>query len=548
MKALIIDDEKHVRDAIRLLVDWGRYGITSIHEAKDGQEGIALIQEHQPELIFTDMMMPNTDGAAVMEWSAKHAPASKLIVISGHDDFRLVRNAVTFGSIDYILKPIEPAQLNEAILRATEELRKEEQERSRSRSLAMELNRLKPMYVEQYFCSVLNEPGTPAAMPAELQRELGLDEPLRRLRAALVSLELSSPAVREKFAASGPDLMFFALTNIVNEVLSSRASGYAFRNWGKEQELVLVLWGEGESAPGPILEAVNAALRDTLRTRFVFGLSEAASFPQGAGGAYEQAKLALLRRNVLGPSSDYVLYEEAAVKRGAPLLSFHEYEEQIRFAVQGGSKDHIQRALGAWFEHIEKSGFISFEQLTLWQGHFELTKTLWEQRDGDGGDGGDAGNVAPAGEELTQQPLRIPVTAEGRFDYPAWKEAVYQQVKVVSDRILSKDKERGIIREIAKFLEQRAHEDITLQDVANHFYLSREYISRKFKQEMNENVSDYIAGIRMNRAKELLGNRALKISQVAEQVGFQDEKYFSKVFKKWTGCTPNDYRKGHYGE
>ncbi|MCR2805218.1 response regulator [Paenibacillus soyae] len=545
MKALIIDDEKHVRDAIRLLVDWSKYGITSIHEAKDGQEGIALIGEHKPELIFTDMMMPNTDGAGVMEWAAKHAPASKLIVISGHDDYRLVRNAITFGSIDYILKPIEPAQLNEAIAKATEELRKEEQERSRSRSIAMELKRLKPMYVEQFFCSVLNEPSAHAAMSEEIRRELRLDEPLRRARVALVSLELSSPAVREKFAASGPDLMFFALTNITNEVLASREAGYAFRYWGKEQELVLVLWGEGELAPDESLKAVNAALRDTLKTRFVFGLSEPLAFPVGAGEAYEQAKLALLRRNVLGRAVDYVLYDEAAAKRGNPLLSFHEFEEQIRFAVQGGSKDHIQRALGAWFEHIEKSGFVSFEQLTSWQGHFELTKTLWEQP-GSGSEEADGGTGAE--EALPCNPLRIPVTAEGRFDYPAWKDAVYQQVKLVSDRILSKDKERGVIREIAKFLEQRASEDITLQDVANHFYLSREYISRKFKQEMNENVSDYIAGIRMNRAKELLGNRSLKISQVAEQVGFQDEKYFSKVFKKWTGCTPNDYRKGHYGE
>lgn len=545
MKALIIDDEKHVRDAIRLLVDWGKYGITSIHEAKDGQEGIALIGEHQPELIFTDMMMPNTDGAGVMEWVAKHAPASKLIVISGHDDYRLVRNAITFGSIDYILKPIEPAQLNDAIAKATEEWRKEEQERSRSRSLAMELNRLKPMYVEQFFCSVLNDPAAHVAMSEAIQRELQLDAPLRRVRIATVSLELSSPAVREKFAASGPDLMFFALTNITNEVLASRGAGYAFRYWGKEQELVLVLWGEGELAPADSLTAVNAALKETLKTRFIFGLSEPADFPGAAGAAYEQAKLALLRRNVLGSSGDYVVHDEASAKRGNPLLSFHEFEEQIRFAVQGGSKDHIQRALSAWFEHIEKSGFASFEQLTLWQGHFELTKTLWEQRDGEVEETAGESGVE---EGLPRNPFRIPVTMEGRFDYPAWKDAVYQQVKVVSDRILSKDKERGVIREIAKFLEQRASEDITLQDVANHFYLSREYISRKFKQEMNENVSDYIAGIRMNRAKELLGNRSLKISQVAEQVGFQDEKYFSKVFKKWTGCTPNDYRKEHYGE
>lgn len=547
MKALIIDDEKHVRDAIRLLVDWTRYGFVSIHEAKDGEEGIELIRTHQPEIIFTDMMMPNVDGVGVMEWAARHAPASKLIVISGHDDFKLVRNAMTYGSIDYILKPIEPAQLNDAINKATEEWRMEEQERHRSRSLAMELNQLKPMVVEQFFCSVLNEPGVPGVMSDAIQRELRLASPIRSIRVAVVSLELSSPAIRDKFALSGLDLMFFALTNICNEILAEHKAGYAFRYWGKEQELVILFWGDGRQAPNT-LAVINEAIASTLKTRFVFGLSSPADFPASAALAYEQARLALLRRNVLASSSDYVVFDEAPAKTVGTLLAFHEFEEQIRFAVQGGSKDHIERALGAWFAHIEKSGFISFEQLTLWQSHFELAKALWEYREAQGNDEKQDAGGYRADDPRPRNASRIPVTPDGRFDFEAWKLAVVEESKAVAERIVSKDKERGVIREIAKFLEQRASEDITLQDVANHFYLSREYISRKFKQEMKENISDYIAGIRMNRAKELLGNRGLKIAQIAEQVGFQDEKYFSKVFKKWTGCTPNDYRKGHYGE
>ncbi|MNW09067.1 HTH-type transcriptional activator Btr [compost metagenome] len=73
--------------------------------------------------------------------------------------------------------------------------------------------------------------------------------------------------------------------------------------------------------------------------------------------------------------------------------------------------------------------------------------------------------------------------------------------------------------------------------------MSREYISRKFKQEFKENLSDYLGRIRIEKARLLLLNPNCKISQIAEQVGYQDEKYFSKVFKKWTGQTPGDYRK-----
>ncbi|MNY48880.1 HTH-type transcriptional regulator YesS [compost metagenome] len=100
-----------------------------------------------------------------------------------------------------------------------------------------------------------------------------------------------------------------------------------------------------------------------------------------------------------------------------------------------------------------------------------------------------------------------------------------------------------MIFEIATFLDKHYHEDISLADIASRFYLSREYISRKFKQEFEVNLSDYLGQIRMSKAKVLLCNPNLRISQVAEMVGYQDEKYFSKVFKKMSGMTPNEYRK-----
>jgi len=86
---------------------------------------------------------------------------------------------------------------------------------------------------------------------------------------------------------------------------------------------------------------------------------------------------------------------------------------------------------------------------------------------------------------------------------------------------------------------------MTLQHISDRFYLSREYISRRFKQEFGENISDYIARVRIEKAKQLLLSPNLRIAQIAEIIGYQDEKYFSKVFKKMVGQSPNEYRKKH---
>ncbi|UOK58539.1 AraC family transcriptional regulator [Bacillus sp. OVS6] len=103
-------------------------------------------------------------------------------------------------------------------------------------------------------------------------------------------------------------------------------------------------------------------------------------------------------------------------------------------------------------------------------------------------------------------------------------------------------KEKNNMQQIEEYLQQHYQEDINLQDIADRFFLSREYISRKFKQDYQATLTDYLTNIRMEKAKKLLENPYLKIYEVAYGVGYQNEKYFSKVFKKQVGLTPNEYR------
>jgi two-component system, response regulator YesN len=94
MKAIIVDDEQHVREGLMLLGDWSRFGIDTIMEAADGNEAIKLIKEHRPEIIFTDMSMPKRDGISLLKWIHSSDLSSKTIVVSGYGDFDYMRNAI----------------------------------------------------------------------------------------------------------------------------------------------------------------------------------------------------------------------------------------------------------------------------------------------------------------------------------------------------------------------------------------------------------------------------------------------------------------------
>lgn len=103
--------------------------------------------------------------------------------------------------------------------------------------------------------------------------------------------------------------------------------------------------------------------------------------------------------------------------------------------------------------------------------------------------------------------------------------------------------ERSPIEQVQDYIQSQLSGEITLTKAAALVHLNPSYLSQLFKQQLNRNFIDYIAEVRMEEAKRLLGATSLRISEVADRVGYSDVAYFSNTFKKWNGCTPSEYRK-----
>lgn len=117
-KSLIIDDEKAVQIAITKLGKWGYYHISPPETACNGAQGLKIMHEIRPSIVFVDMNMPVMDGCSFLTTASKDFPNCKFIVVSGYDSFSYVHQALLCGAIDYLLKPIEEKSLNAAIEKA----------------------------------------------------------------------------------------------------------------------------------------------------------------------------------------------------------------------------------------------------------------------------------------------------------------------------------------------------------------------------------------------------------------------------------------------
>ncbi|MCL5071257.1 MAG: response regulator [Actinobacteria bacterium] len=101
---------------------------------------------------------------------------------------------------------------------------------------------------------------------------------------------------------------------------------------------------------------------------------------------------------------------------------------------------------------------------------------------------------------------------------------------------------KKLIEDIKGYVLENADTEINLTDIASRLYYNPSYVSRIFKEEMNKNFSEFAMEVKIKHAKELMDNTDLKLYTICEKVGYKDYKYFSTLFKKITGMSPNDYK------
>lgn len=521
MKVLIVDDEKHVREAIRYFVPWDKYEISGIYEATNGQEAISIMQEQQPAIVFTDMRMPLMDGAELLEWLHTHFPNTKTIVISGYQDFNYVKPAIVYGGTDYLLKPLNSKQLIAAAEHAFQLWLEEEEERQQAHRQNMQLNVLRPLYWDKVLSDLVYGLASFQELKPSLCEELGMPEAAVQCRIAVISLQGADCRLLQRFHGDVA-LTSFVLANVCNEVLSPERSGYAFRSWQTGVDIVILFWAAALAAEEWVCR-INQSIQETYGMQVDIGLSPLNALPEALQTAFRQAREGLNERNLLQREGRIHPYREPRQGSGSSEDYVMEAElDKLRIAVLSGDTGRMERVVEDWAGKL--AGLSLFTESCFMHLQEEIRAVLQRWR---------------PEEEI---PLELCYDREGLFSVETWKNQLKAQLQRLASGS-SQTPDGRLVLEIREYLNQNYAQDMTLQHIAERFFISRENVSRKFKQITGENLSDYLTNLRIEKAKTLLLNTGLRLSQISELVGYEDEKYFSRVFKKSAGMTPREYRK-----
>lgn len=241
---LIIDDEEPLREAIRIIGDWDRLGIEHIYEATNGRLGLELLCQHPIDVVMVDMKMPELNGIEFLRAIEKAYPHLLTIVISGYNDFEFTRQAIQSRVVDYLLKPINRQDLNQALRKAVDILESREQSKNKSISQNITLNMSLPKLKEKLYLSILDGSFKRQANTALLPL-IGADQPGNRFGVIVLRL-LNRDEIRRTRFHGDVDLMDFAVTNVLAQTSDERLSCFSFPiRDGSARSFRSVPWPQG---------------------------------------------------------------------------------------------------------------------------------------------------------------------------------------------------------------------------------------------------------------------------------------------------------------
>lgn len=525
-KVLIADDEVKVGQLVKRLIQWDRLGLTCIGLVTDGQTAYEKILSESPDIVITDIRMPVLTGLEMIQKASEQGVKCHFIVVSGYKYFDYAQKALKYGVEDYLLKPIDEDELNRQLQKIVAEEEQREDKQQQVDQIEKKLEDSKYLRHKEFLRQILSQKqeNIDAA-----NMEFGLQLENKCFRGLTFKLD------RDIDVAENTQQMQFVLRKIMQKAEDAFSACTidliaAVQSNHSVQVLLNYFQTEQENIDNRITDFFNE-LSDYLENfqhyRITVGVSsEVESFEQ-ISTAIEMSKEAAASRLFKG-NGRRIEYCQEPHTLFSPKDFQNEYEEFAK-AVETMQPDACQYQIHKCFRLAsDKALFASeFYAMGLW-----LLRSTYEILE-----------IADTFDvDVQQEVLENLSTVADLRDY------VIRQVQhvITESRSERENRERKPVLEAIAYMKEHFTEKITLEDVAATIGFNANYFSELFKKETGENFSNYLLGIRMEKAKQMLRDTKIPVYEIGESVGYKDAKYFSQQFMKVVGVKPAEYRKLYY--
>ena len=515
MNVFLVDDEIAIRENLRNSFPWDEKGYQLVGEAPDGEMALQMIRDLNPEILLTDIRMPFMDGLALCREVRRIMPWISIIILSGYDDFSYAKEAISLGVQEYLLKPVTAQELERALGKIRDKRLEEQRLREHMADLRGRVVSGNAFVKDKLLASLFTEEGE------RYEDELLLAQ----MRELGVNLTAGSYSVID-IAFDGASEMRINTRAALN-ALAEHSGGTVYVCGSPKGARALVL-GDNE--------------QDVEERAYSFAAS-AIRLPELSG--HELLLLCIGR-----PVNDfYAVRQSMKSARHLRHLVMAETHSPRRIIgegeVESRTKPVSERDLSPIYERLQYANAEQVEPIlmeyasalepSLAQGYLRIAALISAQKIVQ-----DAGGVPETvlGREIMEDVLHCEM--ETGFEHML---DIIRRAIVYRDNAGYGYRESPVDQGRAYLSTHFTDPNLMLSDVSDAVHMSQSHFSTVFAQETGITFTQYLTGLRMGKAKELLEATELRSSQIALESGYNDAHYFSYLFKKNTGMTPSEWRK-----
>lgn len=509
LKVLIVDDELLARLALKTAIPWEENGFEVVAEAEDGITGFHYVQEYQPDIVLTDISMPGMNGVELIKKTKQLSPDTEIIILSCHNDFEYVKEGMRLGAADYILKlSMSMDELLQELLKLKEKILKNNRLQKQTDAPAG-----KEKWAEILFSLVTQEDAYEETVMAG--RQSGLLNEERFVILAVIAVDSEEKVVPN-----------YERSNRIEQLAEAVMSRYKLGNYITIERNKGVILCQAATKEGA--ETKKSALK-TMLEELIGLIADYHSVYASAGlgiitetcrirDSYLQAYEALSMKFYTGPGKVHQFIERK--QKNSYLSPDAAYRELLK-AVEEFDLENIMAKAENWIDEISINRYPDIPSVKK-----DIHELLFKI---------DAEIVMAGDESVNKSFLETAYHKIQKQNYlHEIKETLNQFLEEVGSFVAA-DKDRAEIMRAKKYVSQYYADNIKVSDVAEHVNMSANYFSHLFKKETGSAFTDYLNEFRIEKAKLLLMTGRYKVYEVAFAVGFQDENYFIRRFKKQTG-------------
>ncbi|MEH7304618.1 response regulator transcription factor [Neobacillus drentensis] len=522
-KVAIVDDDRIIRKGLSSVIPWTEHGFELVGVGADGEQGLEIIKEHDPHIVISDIQMPFMDGLEMTKAIKEYNPKTKVILLTGYEDFKYAHEAIKLKAYDYLLKPVETSDLIEKLKQASLELDLELQKENH-------INESQPYLQQQFLKSLSLNDLTNEEIVIELCK-LGVEPKGAHSAALYVKMDQTDFGPQTDMQTVKDRIMEYC-RNILDVfkmegcVVNAETEQFAVFLFGSD-----LLADDFTGAITNVTREFLSTIQENLHTTITITSGRIYHELADVSCSYRESVKAMNFRHLVGINQAYSIEEIEASECEEVAEQLKIEEDLFRYITLGLPEKVTELLENAKIELLTNKR-VSLQEMVLFA--VRVISLLFYE----------SSKMAKNWDYTKFENVESRVVKLQTMD------EIFSEIKIMAVDLaefikkLNGNQKHTLVDKAINFIRENYHvANVSLQTVAEEVHVSSAYLSNLFKVEKGFNFGDFLIETRMKKAMELFQTTDMKTYEVAEKIGYSNPQYFSSCFKKFTGYSPIEFKK-----